>query len=115
MRKMLLTALLAAALLATPAAFTPRSDAANPLRQDAPAAGNRPATLPNYDVRLVNRDEFDTAELNTDAGRQRAAGSLNAALRGRASAVENFRGGLASRSRRSLQAEVNETGALKNF
>ncbi|HWS90348.1 MAG TPA: M36 family metallopeptidase [Pyrinomonadaceae bacterium] len=115
MRKMLLTALLAAALLATPAAFTPRSDAANPLRQDAPAAGNRPTPLPNYDIRLINRDEFDDAELNTDAGRQRAAGSANAALRSRASAVENFRGGLAARSRRSLRAEVNETGALKNF
>src|SRR5215207_11768657 len=72
MRKSLLIALLAAALLATPAAFSTRSDAANPLRQDAPAAGNRPAALPNYDIRLAYRDEFDDAELNTDAGRQRA-------------------------------------------
>jgi len=71
MRKMLLTALLAAALLATPAAFTPRSDAANPLRQDAPAAGKGPQRLPNYDIRLANRDEFDDTELNTDSGRQR--------------------------------------------
>jgi Zn-dependent metalloprotease len=116
MRKSLLTALLAAALLATPAAFTPKSDAARALRQNAPAAaGNRPAPLPNYDIRLANRDEFDDTELNTDAGRRRAAGSLNAALRSRASAVENFRAGLGARGRRNLRAEVNEAGGLKNF
>ena len=115
MRKSLLTALLAAALLATPTAFSTRSDAANALRQDAPAAGNRPEPLPNYDVRLANRDEFQDTELNTDAGRQRAAGSLNAALRARASAVENFRAGLGAKARRNVRAEVNEAGALKNF
>ena len=115
MRKMLLTALLAAALLATPAAFSTKSNAANPLRQDAPAAGNRPKPLPNYDARLAYRDEFDDTELNTNVGRQRAAGSVNAALRGRAAAVENFRAGLGARRGRNLRAEVNEAGGLKNF
>src|SRR5829696_467864 len=115
MRKSLLTALLAAALLATPAAFSTRSDAANPLRQDAPAAGNHPGPLPNYDIRLAYRDEFDDTELNTDAGRQRAAGGANAALRARAAAVENFRAGVGARRGRNLRAEVNEAGALKNF
>jgi Zn-dependent metalloprotease len=115
MRKSLLTMLLAAALLATPAAFSVKSDAANALRQDAPAAGNRPQPLPNYDIRLAHRDEFQDAELNTDAGRQRAAGSLNAALRSRASAVENFRAGLGAKRGRNVRAEVNEAGALKNF
>src|SRR5687767_1268322 len=115
MRKSLLTALLGFALLATPAAFSTKSGAANLLRQDAPAAGNRPTPLPNYDIRLVNRDEFDDTELNSDAGRQRAAGSANATLRGRASAVENFRAGLGARRGRNLRAEVNEAGAMKNF
>src|SRR5829696_5308386 len=115
MRKSLLTALLAAALLATPAAFSTRSDAANPLRQDAPAAGNRPEPLPNYDIRLAYRDEFDDTELNTNNGRQRAAGSANAALRARASAVENFRAGVGAQRGRNLRAEVNEAGALKNL
>src|SRR5688500_14323621 len=78
MRKSLLTALLGFALLAAPVAFSTKSDAANPLRQNAPAANNRPTPLPNYDIRLDNRDEFDDTELNTNAGRQRAAGSANA-------------------------------------
>jgi Zn-dependent metalloprotease len=116
MRKSLLTALLAAALLATPAAFTTKSDAANALRQKDPAAaGNHPTTLPNYDIRLAFRDEFDDAELNTNAGRQRAVGSANAALRSRASAVENFRAGLGASGAKKLRAEVNEAGGLKNF
>ncbi|MFN2416039.1 MAG: M36 family metallopeptidase [Pyrinomonadaceae bacterium] len=115
MRKSLLTALLGFALLATPVAFSTKSDAANPLRQDAPAAGNRPTPLPNYDIRLANRDEFADTELNSNAGRQRAAGSQNAALRARASAVENFRAGLGAQRARNLRAEVNEAGALKNF
>src|SRR5687767_10794870 len=115
MRKSLLTALLGFALLAAPVAFSTKSDAANPLRQNAPAANNRPTPLPNYDIRLDNRDEFDDTELNTNAGRQRAAGSANATLRGRASAVENFRAGLGAQRGRNLRAEVNETGALKNL
>ena len=115
MRKSLLTALLAFALLAMPTAFSVKSDAANPPRQDTPAGGNRPTPLPNYDIRLDHRDEFDDTELNTNHGRQRAAGSANAALRGRASAVENFRAGLGAQRGRNLRAEVNEAGALKNF
>jgi Zn-dependent metalloprotease len=115
MRKSLLTALLGFALLATPLAFSTKSDAANPLRQNPPPAGNRPTPLPNYDIRLANRDEFDDTELNTNSGRQRAAGSANAALRARAAAVENFRAGLGAQRARNLRAEVNEAGALKNF
>ncbi|HEX8503294.1 MAG TPA: M36 family metallopeptidase [Pyrinomonadaceae bacterium] len=115
MRKSLLAGLLGLGLLVAPNAFTFKSDAANPLRRNAPAAGDRPTPLPNYDIRLANRDEFDDAELNTPAGRQRAAGSANAALRGRAAAVENFRAGLGAGAARNLRAEVNEAGALKNF
>ncbi|HEX8721597.1 MAG TPA: M36 family metallopeptidase [Pyrinomonadaceae bacterium] len=113
MRKSLLTGLLMAALLVTPVAFSTRSDAASPLRQNTPAAGPR-TPLPNFDIRLAGRGEFNDTELNTNAGRQRAAGSANAALRARAAAVENFRAGLGAAGAR-LRAEVNEAGALKNF
>jgi hypothetical protein len=102
-----------AALLVTPVAFSTRSDAASPLRQNTPAAGPR-TPLPNFDIRLAGRGEFNDTELNTNAGRQRAAGSANAALRARAAAVENFRAGLGAAGAR-LRAEVNEAGALKNF
>ncbi|MET0647134.1 MAG: M36 family metallopeptidase [Pyrinomonadaceae bacterium] len=115
MRKSLLTALLAFALLAMPAAFSVKSDAANQVRRDTLAGGKRPAPLPNYDIRLDNRDEFDDTELNTNNGRQRAVGSSNAALRGRASAVETLRAGLGAKRARHLRAEVNEAGALKNL
>jgi Zn-dependent metalloprotease len=114
MRKSLLFVLLGVALLATPSAFfSTKSDAANSLRQDTPAAGSRPAPLPNYDIRLANRGEFDDTELNTDEGRERAAGSANAQLRARASAVESFRAGLGRARGRNLRAEVNEAGAVK--
>ena len=99
MRKSLLTALLGFALLVTPFAFSTKSDAANPLRQNVPTAGNRPTPLPNYDIRLVGRGEFTEVELNTNAGRQKAAGSPNAALQSRASAVENFRASLGPKAR----------------
>jgi hypothetical protein len=114
MRKSLLAALLGFALLATPVAFTIKSDAANLLRQDAPAA-DRPTPLPNYDIRLADRTEFAETELNTNAGRQKAARSANAALQSRASAVESFRASLGAERARNLRAEVNETGALKNL
>jgi Zn-dependent metalloprotease len=114
MRKSLLTALLCVALLATPAAFSPRSDAANPLPQDTPAAGNRPTPLPNYDIRLAGRDEFMDTEVNTSAGKLRAAGA-SPAVQSRAAAVERFRDSLGSKRAGKLRAEVNEAGALKNF
>ncbi|HLM55729.1 MAG TPA: M36 family metallopeptidase [Pyrinomonadaceae bacterium] len=116
MRKTLLAGLLGVALLATPAAFSTKSDAANPIRQNAPAASprNNPAPLPNYDIRLAGRGEFGDFELASTGGRQRAAASGKAALAARASAVENFRAGLGERARH-LRAEANETGAMKNF
>ncbi len=116
MRKSLLTALLAAALLAMPTAFSPKSDAANPLRQDAPAAGKRPQPLANYDIRLAGRGEFVDTDLSAPAAavRQKAANGASVALQTRASAVESFRASLGERAHR-LRAEANEAGALKNF
>ena len=117
MRKSLLTALLGFALLATPAAFSTKSDAANPLRPNVPAArqGDGPTPLPNYDIRLAGRGEFTETELNSTLGRQKAAASVDTAVQSRASAVETFRAGLSAKRARNLRAEVNEAGALKNF
>ena len=115
MRKSLLTALLAAALLATPTAFSTKSNAANPLRQNRPTAGgNSPTPLSNYDIRLAGRGEFADTDLSAPVGRQKAANGLSVALQTRASAVDSFRAGLGARAHR-LRAEVNEAGALKNF
>ncbi|MET0622955.1 MAG: M36 family metallopeptidase [Pyrinomonadaceae bacterium] len=115
MRKSLLAALLGFALLATPVAFSTKSDAANLLQQDTPAARNRPTPLPNYDIRLAGRSEFTETELNTNAGRQKATGGANAALQSRASAVEELRASLGAQRGRNLRAELNEAGALKNL
>src|ERR1044072_7455954 len=114
MRKSLLTALLAATLLAMPTAFSPKSDAANPLRQNPPAAGKRPTPLPNYDIRLADGGEFTDTDLSSNVGRQKAANGASVALQTRASAVESFRASLGARAQR-LRAEVNGAGALKNF
>lgn len=118
MRKSLLIALLAAALLATPAAFSTKSDAANPQRpvtRPGGGAAAAPAPLPNFDIRLAGRGEFADAELNSNAGRQRAAAQGDTQIRARASAVENFRAGLGAARAGKLRAEVNEAGALKSL
>ncbi|MBV9926188.1 MAG: M36 family metallopeptidase [Acidobacteria bacterium] len=116
MRKSLLTALLAAALLAAPTAFSTRTDAArNPVRQDADAASNRPTPLPNYDIRLGGRNEFNDTDLSAPAAaRQKLMAAASAPAQSRATAVESFRAGLGAHAGR-LRAEVNEAGALKNF
>jgi Zn-dependent metalloprotease len=115
MRKSLLTALLGVALLVTPATFSTKSDAANPLPQNTLPKLNRPTPLPNFDIRLDGRGEFAEAELNTSAGKQKAIGSANPAVQARATAVENFRGDLGASVGQRLRAEVNETGALKSL
>jgi Zn-dependent metalloprotease len=118
MRKSLLTGLLGAALLIAPVVFSTKSDAANPLRPKPPAAATprAPRTpLPNYDIRLAGRGEFADTDVSTRSRAQSALASGNAALRSRASEVENFRAALGARGAEHLRAEVNEAGALKNF
>jgi Zn-dependent metalloprotease len=118
MRKSLLTGLLGIALLITPTAFTTKSNAANPVRPESlPTAQGRtrPASLPNYDIRLAGRGEFTDSALNSTAVTQKAIQNGSATLQARASAVENFRAGLSRKAARNLRAEVNEAGAMKNF
>ncbi|MDT5294378.1 MAG: hypothetical protein QOJ76_1258, partial [Acidobacteriota bacterium] len=118
MRKSLLTALLGVALVVTPAAFPTKSDAARALRQIrtiVPLAKPRPTPLPNYDIRLVGRGEFNDSALNSTAVTRSAVKNGTPALQARASAVEDFRAGLNAQAARNLRAEVNESGAMKNF
>jgi extracellular elastinolytic metalloproteinase len=117
MRKSLLAGLLGVALLVAPAAFSTKSDAANPVRRNPAAAPTRnaPTPLANYDIRLAGRGEFADSDLSSNAGRQRAAAAGSAAVRARASAVEGFRASLRPASAQNLRAEANEAGALKNF
>ncbi|HVF44057.1 MAG TPA: hypothetical protein VM936_13630, partial [Pyrinomonadaceae bacterium] len=119
MRKSLLTGLLGVALLTAPVLFSTKSDAANPLRPKAPAAAtprtSPRAPLPNYDIRLAGRGEFADTDVSTKARAQSALASGSAALRSRASAVESFRASLGEKGAEHLRAEVNESGAMKNF
>jgi Zn-dependent metalloprotease len=120
MRKSLLTGLLGVALLTTPVLFSTKSNAANPLRGRMPAAApalprTRPAPLPNYDIRLAGRGEFADTDVSSTASAQRAVASASAPVKSRASAVESFRAGLGAKAAGHLRAQVNESGAMKNF
>src|SRR5689334_585062 len=106
MRKSLLAALPAVALLIAPAAFSPKSNAAGPVTPKPAAAPTRtaPQPLPNYDIRLAGRGEFEDSDLSSNAGRQRAAASSNVAVQSRAASVEKFRVGMRPGLAQSLRA-----------
>src|SRR5919112_1964463 len=107
MRKSLLTGLLGVSLLILPVLFSAKSDAANPLQPKAPAAAtprtSPKAPLPNYDIRLAGRGEFTDTDVSTKARAQSAISSASAAVRSRASAVENFRAGLSAHGAEHLR------------
>ena len=117
MRKSLLTGLLAVALIAGATTPLTKSHAAKPTTSQAGAsaetAATAPATLPDYDIRLVGKGEFADYDLNAGAGKQAAAQSTT--LRVRASAVDEFRASLAPDRARNLRAQLNEAGAVKNL
>jgi Zn-dependent metalloprotease len=113
-RKLLVLALLGAALAAASMFPLQKSDAARNLQ---PRGTARTQTLgdalPNFDIRLAERGEFLDYDLNSTEGRQTA--SQNAATLGRVSAVDQFRSNFKSEAGENLRAIVNEAGALKNF
>jgi Zn-dependent metalloprotease len=114
MRKSLLIGLLGVALIAASLFPFTKSDAALTLQEQAALTGRakpQPVSLPDYDVRLVGRGEFQDYDLNSPTGRQSAV--QNTATRPRASAVDQFRA--SSKSEQNLHAVVNEAGAMKNF
>jgi Zn-dependent metalloprotease len=75
------------------------------------ASANR--ALPNFDVRLRDRSEFNDMDLSSTPGKQ--AAMLNARTRSRSTAVEQFRSSLRAEHANNLRAVVNEAGAMKNF
>jgi Zn-dependent metalloprotease len=118
MSKRLFVGLLGVALAAASLFPITRSDAAR-APQPKPVFTNplqsRPEKLPNYDIRLVGKDGFTDADLNSTADIQRAAQSSDTAKQARAAAVDNFRAGLRAEHAKNLRAQVNEAGAMKNL
>jgi hypothetical protein len=110
MRMKLLVGLLVFALAAA-SMFPPmHSDAATGPQQGE--ALTISGSLPNYDIRLEGKGEFQEYELATPNGKQLALQSD--AARGRVAEVEQFRANVGT-SAQNLRAVVNETGALKKF
>ena len=120
MRKILLIALLGVALIAAsmfPLIESRAQRTPQPNTESTPVLGGKVKRQPlsNYDIRLVGRGEFTDVELNSTAGARTVAQKGDAVLQARSSDVDNFRASLRPEAARNLRAEVNESGAMKNF
>ena len=114
-RKIFVFAFLGFALAAASMFPLRKSDAA---RNPQPSTNRKEAAspargLPNFDIRLIERGEFEDYDLTSPAAQQ--ATTQNAAARARLSAVERFRSGFPSEAAQNLHAIANEAGAMKNF
>ncbi|HKY42802.1 MAG TPA: M36 family metallopeptidase, partial [Pyrinomonadaceae bacterium] len=110
-RKLLIFIVLAVTAAVAIVLPLPKSDAAQP--QPSTPQGSARRGLPNFDVRLTGRGEFNDMDLSSTSGREAAL--QNARTRSRASAVGQFRSSLAAEKAANLRAVVNETGAMKSF
>ena len=90
-----------------------KSDAAQQPTPIGPPQGSASRALPNFDIRLLGRGEFNDMDLSSASGQQ--AATQNARTRSRASAVGQFRSSLRAENAANLRAVVNEAGAMKNF
>ncbi len=118
MRKSLLTALLGVALAVTPITFSTKSKAANPLPHNVPlsvAGQTQPATLPDYDLRLVDKSEFTDYDLSSTSTAAPTLASQSPALQRRRTNIDAFRATLKPSDAQKLRAVVNESGAMKMF
>ena len=114
MRNRLLVGLLAVELASTSLFPLTGSNAALTPQEPDPAIGRaKPTlnTLPDFDIRLAGKGEFEDYDLSSTAGKLSAAQS--AARSATASAVEQFRA--ETKSAQNLRAVLNDTGAMKNF
>lgn len=116
-RKFLIFAVLAVAAAASIVLPIWKSDAAQQRivvgsPKGAPQ-GAASRALPNFDIRLVDRGEFNDMDLGSPSGKQSAM--QNALTRSRAAAVDQFRSSLATEHAVNLRAVVNEAGAMKNL
>ncbi len=111
-RKILIFTVLAVAAAA--AMVLPLSKSTAQQQQSA-GSFQRPAgrALPNFDIRLTERGEFEDMDLNSTSGKH--AAMQNVRTRSRASAVEQFRSSLGVEKAGNLRAVVNEVGAMKNL
>ena len=112
-RKFLILTVLAVAAAAAIVSPLSKSDAAQQPTSLGPQQGSAGRALPNFDIRLIGRGEFDDMDLSSTQGRQ--AAMQNARTRARASAVEQVRSSLTPDQAANLRAVVNEAGAMKNF
>ncbi|HEX5883730.1 MAG TPA: hypothetical protein VFY67_04230, partial [Pyrinomonadaceae bacterium] len=108
-RKILIFAVLAVAAAAAVVSPLRKSDAAQQPTPIGPPQGSASRALPNFDIRLVGRGEFNDMDLNSASGQQ--AAMQNARSRSRASAVGQFRSSLRAENAANLRAVVNEAGA----
>jgi len=111
-RKILIFAVLVGAAAASIVMPLWKSDAAQPQTSGSAQAPPRRG-LPNFDIRLSGRREFNDMDLSSTSGKQ--AAMQNARSRSRASAVGQFRSSLATDKAANLRAIVNEAGGMKNF
>src|SRR5687768_6327497 len=111
-RKILIFAVLVGAAAASIVMPLWKSDAAQPQTSGSAQAPPRRG-LPNFDIRLSGRREFNDMDLSSTSGKQ--AAMQNARSRSRASAVGQFRSSLATEKAANLRAVVNEAGGMKNF
>jgi Zn-dependent metalloprotease len=113
MRKSLLLGLLGLVLAAASMIPLTKSGATRASQQKGSGTGkSRPKTLPDYDIRLIDRAEFVDHDLSTPAAKDAVQSS---ALRTRATAVNNFRASLPAGHAGNLRAVANDTGAIKNI
>ncbi|HEX8456526.1 MAG TPA: M36 family metallopeptidase [Pyrinomonadaceae bacterium] len=116
MRKSLLFGLLSIVLAAASMIPLTKSGASHASPQKSGAGKSRPKTLPDFDIRLVDRAEFTDHDLNLPASVAAAKGARqNTALRARATAVEQFRAALAPEQADNLRVVAGDTGAIKNI
>ena len=109
-RKTLIFTVLSVAAVAAIVSPLWKSDAAP---STSSPQGSARHVLPNFDVRLTGRGEFDDIDLSSTSGKQ--AAQQNARASSRASAVGQFRSSLAAEKAANLRAVINEAGAMKNF
>ena len=112
-RRILIFAVLTGAAAAAIVLPVWKSDAAQQQTSTGSQRGSAGRALPNFDIRLTDRGEFNDIDLNSPSGKQVAM--QNALTRSRASAVAQFRASLKAENADNLRAVVNEAGAMKNF
>src|SRR5215217_2767896 len=112
-RKILIFTVLTVAAAAAIVSPLWKSDAAQQRTSTGAPQGSAGRALPNFDIRLIGRGEFNDMDLSSTSGKQ--AAMQNARTRSRASAVEQFRSSHATEKSENLRAVVNEAGAIKNF